>query len=57
MSNRLSSILQLVWFDLKTELKPPVWIVVGWTSFLVQAGIYGLMISHLVESPYIIDYR
>ena len=44
----MSNILRLIWFDLKPELKPPVWIVMEWAVFLVQVGVYGTMISQLV---------
>jgi len=40
--------IRLVWFDLKTELKPPVWIITEWIIFLVQVSVYGTMISQLV---------
>jgi ABC-type polysaccharide/polyol phosphate export permease len=53
----MSSILRLVWFDLKPELKPPVWIFAEWTTFLIQIGIYGAIISQLVTAPGIGDYR
>jgi len=39
-----------VWFDLKQELNPPVWILVEWVVFAVQLGIYGALISRLVTS-------
>jgi len=44
----MRNVVRLVWFDLKTELKPPVWIIMEWTVFLVQVGVYGAMISQLV---------
>ncbi len=44
----MSNIIRLVWFDLKTELRPPVWIITEWIVFLVQVGIYSAMISQLV---------
>jgi hypothetical protein len=51
----LSSVLRLVWFDLKPDLKPPMWIFAEWTTFLIQAGIYSAIISQLVTG--IDDYR
>jgi len=51
----MSSTLRLVWFDLKTELNPPVWIIGEWTTFLIQIGIYGAIISQLVTG--IDNYR
>lgn len=51
----MSNILRLVWFDIKPELRPPVWILMGWAVFLVQAGVYGAVISQLVTG--IEDYR
>jgi hypothetical protein len=53
----MSSVLRLVWFDLKPELKPPVWILAGWTTFLIQAGIYSAIISQLVTATGIGNYR
>jgi ABC-type multidrug transport system permease subunit len=47
----------LVWFDLKPELKPPVWIIMEWAVFLVQVSIYGAIISQLVTNPMIGDYK
>lgn len=44
----MRNIIRLVWFDLKTELKPPVWIITEWIIFLVQVSVYGTMISQLV---------
>jgi len=51
----MSSVLSLVWFDLKPELKPPVFILAGWATFLIQAGIYSAIISQLVTG--IDNYR
>jgi len=45
----MSSVLRLVWFDLKPDLKPPMWIFAEWTMFLIQAGIYSAIISQLVS--------
>jgi hypothetical protein len=53
----MSNIVRLVWFDLKPDLKPPVWIVLEWAVFLVQVGVYGVMISQLVKTSAIADYR
>jgi hypothetical protein len=53
----MSNILRLVWFDLKPELKPPVWIISEWAVFLVQIGIYGGIITQLVTVQGIGDYR
>ena len=53
----MSNIIRLVWFDLKPELKPPVWIIMEWTVFLVQVSVYGAIISQLVTNPLIGDYR
>lgn len=47
----MSNVLRLVWFDLKPDLKPPVWIVAEWIMFLIQVGIYGAIISQLVTVP------
>jgi ABC-type polysaccharide/polyol phosphate export permease len=44
----MRNVLRLVWFDLKAELKPPIWIIMNWVVFLVQIGVYGVMISQLV---------
>jgi len=53
----MRNVIRLVWFDLKPELSPPVWIVMEWVVFLVQVGIYGAIISQLVTNPIIGDYR
>ncbi len=53
----MRNVIRLVWFDLKPELSPPVWIVMEWVVFLVQIGIYGAIISQLVTNPMIGDYR
>jgi len=50
----LSSILRLIWFDLKQELNPPVWIIMEWVTFGLQLGIFGALISQLVTG--ISDY-
>ena len=44
----MSSVLRLVWFGLKQELKPPVWIVLQWFTFVIQLFIYGAILSQLV---------
>jgi hypothetical protein len=44
----LSNIVRLIWFDLKHELNPPVWIMIQWVVFALQLGIYGAIISQLV---------
>jgi len=46
----LSNITRLIWFDLKQELNPPVWIVMEWVVFALQLSIYGALISQLVTS-------
>jgi len=51
----MRNVIRLVWFDLKAELKPPIWIIAGWVVFLVRIGIYGAMISQLVTG--IEDYN
>jgi len=53
----MRNVIRLVWFDLKPELSPPVWIVMEWVVFLVQVGIYGAIISQLVTNPVIGDYK
>lgn len=53
----MRNVIRLVWFDLKPELSPPVWIVMEWVVFLVQVGIYGAIISQLVTNPMIGDYK
>jgi hypothetical protein len=53
----MSNILRLVWFDLKPELKPPIWIIMEWAVFLVQVGVYGAIITQLVTAQGIGDYR
>jgi len=52
----MRNVIRLVWFDLKAELKPPIWIIAGWLVFLVRIGIYGAMISQLMTVAEIEDY-
>lgn len=42
-------VLRLVWFDLKNELKPPVWICLEWLTFTVQIFIYGALIKQIMN--------
>jgi len=44
----LSSVARIIWFDLKHELSPPVWIVMEWLSFGLQIAVYGALIARLV---------
>jgi ABC-type polysaccharide/polyol phosphate export permease len=53
----MHNIIRLVWFDLKHELRPPVWIFMEWITFIIQLGIYGALISQLVIAPEIGDYQ
>ncbi len=55
----MRNVLRLVWFDLKPELKPPIWIIMEWTVFLIQIGVYGAIISQLVSTQALpgLDYR
>ncbi|MEM2118576.1 MAG: hypothetical protein QW840_00435, partial [Candidatus Bathyarchaeia archaeon] len=46
----MRDVIRLVWFDLKQELKPPVWIMVEWFTFAVQLFIYGAILSQLVDA-------
>lgn len=46
----MSSVTRIIWFDLKQELNPPVWIIVEWIVFAVQVSVYGALISNLVTS-------
>ncbi len=48
-------VLRLVWFDLKQQLKPPVWICLEWFTFTVQLFIYGAIISQLISAPQLQD--
>lgn len=44
-------IIRLIWFDLKQELKPPVWIILQWFTFSMQLFIYGAILAQLVNAP------
>ncbi len=44
----MSDVIRLVWFDLKHEIMPPVWIILEWFVFTAQLLIYGALISRLV---------
>ena len=51
------NVIRLVWFDLKQELKPPVWILMEWFTFAIQLFIYGALISQLVSAPEVGNYQ
>jgi hypothetical protein len=53
----MHNVVRLVWFDLKQELKPPVWIMLEWLSFTVQLFIYGAIITQLVNATQIANYQ
>jgi hypothetical protein len=53
----MRDVLRLVWFDLKQELRPPVWIMTEWLTFTVQLFIYGALITQLVVSSKIPNYQ
>jgi ABC-type polysaccharide/polyol phosphate export permease len=46
-----------VWFDLKPEIKPPVWILIEWFTFTMQLFVYGAIISQLVKTQAIANYQ
>jgi hypothetical protein len=50
-------VLRLAWFDVKQELKPPVWIGLQWLTFAVQIFIYAALISQLVNATQIANYQ
>ncbi|HVP26835.1 MAG TPA: hypothetical protein VMT26_04120 [Candidatus Bathyarchaeia archaeon] len=43
-------VLRLVWFDLKNELKPPVWIGMQWLTSIVQLLIYAALINQIMAA-------
>jgi ABC-type transport system involved in multi-copper enzyme maturation permease subunit len=47
-------VLRLVWFDLKHELTPPVWIGLQWFTSIVQLLIYAALINQIM-SPGVIS--
>ena len=53
----MRNVLRLVWFDLKPEIKPPVWILIEWFTFTMQLFIYGAIISQLVKTQAIANYQ
>ncbi len=53
----MRSVIRLIWFDLKHELKPPVWITLQWFTFTIQLFIYGALISQLVTATEIGNYQ
>jgi hypothetical protein len=53
----MHNVIRLVWFDLKQELKPPVWIMMEWLTFTVQLFIYGAIITQLVNATKIANYQ
>ena len=53
----MRNVIRLVWFDLKPEIKPPVWILIEWFTFTMQLFIYGAIISQLVKAQEIGNYQ
>lgn len=53
----MRNVLRLVWFDMKQELKPPIWIMLEWLTFTVQLFIYGAIITQLVNASQIANYQ
>ncbi len=51
----MRNIIRLIWFDLKPELKPPVWILMEWAVFVIQISVYSVILSQLVTG--IENYR
>jgi len=47
-------VLRVVWFDLKNELKPPVWVGMQWFTSVVQLLIYAALIREIM-SPNVIS--
>jgi hypothetical protein len=43
-------VLRLVWFDLKNELKPPVWVGLHWFTSIVQLLIYAALIKQMMNA-------
>jgi hypothetical protein len=41
-------VLRLVWFDLKNELKPPVWVGLQWFTSIVQLLVYAALINEIM---------
>jgi len=50
-------VFRLAWFDVKQELKPPVWIALQWVTFSVQIFIYAALITYLVNTSVITNYQ
>lgn len=46
----MKNVIRIVWFDMKQELNPPVWIFLEWAIFGIQLSVYGALISRLVVS-------
>ncbi len=53
----MRDVIRLIWFDLKHELTPPVWILLEWFTFSIQLFIYGALISQLVRTQAIANYQ
>lgn len=47
---QLGSVIRLIWFDMREELNPPVWLIMEWVVFALQLAIYGTLISQLDTS-------
>ncbi len=52
----MSNVTRIIWFDLKHELNPPVWIIMEWLLFGLQLAVYGSLISRLVTATEMPNY-
>jgi len=53
----LRNVIRIIWFDLKQELRPPVWILLEWVTFGVQLFMYGALISKLITIAALSNYQ
>jgi hypothetical protein len=53
----MHNVMRMIWFDLKPDLKPPIWILVQWFTFGIQFFIYSAILSQLVNVPSIGSYQ
>jgi hypothetical protein len=50
---RMLDVLRLAWFDLKNEIKPPVWVGMQWLTSIVQLLIYAALIKQMMNASVI----
>lgn len=53
----MRNVIRIIWFDLKQELRPPIWILLEWVTFGVQLFMYSALISRLITVTALSNYQ